>query len=166
MADERLEEAVGRLLRERGLTLAVAESCSGGLICHRITNVPGSSDYFLGGVVTYSNRAKMDLLRVTSETLAGHGAVSAETARAMAAGARELFRASVGLAVTGIAGPSGGTPAKPVGTVFIALAQAAGVGARQFLFSGSREEIKAATAEAALAWLHQELFHAPDLSRH
>lgn len=154
---EQPEETVGRLLRTRGLTLAVAESCSGGLICHRITNVPGASDYFLGGVVTYSNQAKVDLLQVPEATLTAHGAVSAETAVAMAAGVRDLFHAQVSVAVTGIAGPTGGTPQKPVGTVFIAVAGPKGVAARRFAFQGRREEIKAQTAQAALAWLAQEL---------
>jgi nicotinamide-nucleotide amidase len=117
-----LEEVVGRLLRGKGQTLAVAESCTGGLICHRLTNISGSSDYFQGGVVTYSNQAKMDLLRVSAETLEQLGAVSAETAAAMARGVRELFHADFGLAVTGIAGPTGGTPTKPVGLVFMGLA--------------------------------------------
>lgn len=157
MADERLEEAVGRMLRERGLTLAVAESCTGGLISHRITNVPGSSDYFLGGVVTYSNQAKVDLLRVSREILAKHGAVSAATARAMAAGVRHLFQADVGVAVTGIAGPGGGTPAKPVGTVFIGVARGEGVEVRHHQFQGTREQIKGLTADAALEWLSREL---------
>jgi nicotinamide-nucleotide amidase len=152
-----LEELVGRLLRERGLTLAVAESCTGGLICHRLTNVPGSSDYFLGGVVTYSNQAKMDLLRVPEEILAAHGAVSEATARAMALGVKEVFPAPLGLAVTGIAGPGGGSPEKPVGTVWIGLAAAGEVEARPYRFHGSREEIKALSAQTALDWLRREL---------
>src|SRR3990172_4634027 len=107
VADAPLEELLGHLLREQGLTLAVAESCTGGLICHRITNVSGASDYFLGGVVTYSNQAKMDLLMVPAEVLSFRGAVSAETARAMAVGVAEIFHADIGLSVTGIAGPTG-----------------------------------------------------------
>ncbi|MCL6622918.1 MAG: CinA family protein [Syntrophobacterales bacterium] len=154
---EQPEETVGQLLRRRGLTLAVAESCSGGLLCHLLTNVPGASDYFLGGVVTYSNRAKAELLKVPEATLAAHGAVSAETALAMVRGVRTLFQADVGVAVTGIAGPTGGTPAKPVGTVFIAVAAPGGVEARRFAFQGTREDIKTQTAQAALTWLMQEL---------
>ncbi len=157
MVEARLEEAVGRLLRARGLTLAVAESCSGGLICHRLTNVPGSSDYFLGGVVTYSNRAKVDLLQVPEAVLAAHGAVSADTARAMAAGVRRLFHAHLGVAVTGIAGPTGGTPEKPVGTVYIGVAVGDRVETRHYLFPGGREEVKSRTAAAALEWLKAEL---------
>jgi len=152
-----LEEMVGRKLRQQGLTLAVAESCTGGLICHRLTNVPGSSDYFLGGVVTYGNRAKLDLLRVPGETLDREGAVSAATARAMALGVKEIFHAPLGLAVTGIAGPSGGSPEKPVGTVWIGLATAAGVETKHFHFHGAREEIKALSAQTALDWLRREL---------
>lgn len=152
-----LEDLVGRLLRAKGLTLAVAESCTGGLICHRITNISGSSDYFLGGVISYSNEAKMDLLRVPAETLASHGAVSAETAVAMAAGVKKVFRADVGLSVTGIAGPTGGSPEKPVGTVFIGLATPQGVEWFHYLFHGSREEIKVLSAQMALDRLRKEL---------
>ena len=161
-----LEALVGRRLREQGLTLAVAESCTGGLISNRLTNISGSSDYFLGGVVTYSNRAKLDLLRVPEATLAQNGAVSPETARAMALGVKEMFHASLGLAVTGIAGPTGGSAEKPVGTVHLGLATAKGAKARQCLFPGSREEIKTLSAQTALNWLRRELHHAAGLSGH
>ncbi|MGQ9688837.1 MAG: competence/damage-inducible protein A [Desulfobaccales bacterium] len=152
-----LEEVVGRALRAQKQTLAVAESCSGGLICHRITNISGSSDYFLGGVVTYSNQAKMDLLQVAADTLAAQGAVSAETAAAMAKGVKELFRADFGVAVTGIAGPTGGTPDKPVGLVFVGLAGPRRVEVRRHQFPGDRDMVKALTAETALDWLRREL---------
>jgi nicotinamide-nucleotide amidase len=152
-----LEELVGRRLREQDLTLAVAESCTGGLICHRLTNVPGSSDYFMGGVVTYSNRAKMDLLRVPEDTLEKNGAVSETTAKAMALGVKEVFHTPLGLAVTGIAGPTGGSLDKPVGTVWIGLATESGVAAKSYRFHGSREEIKALSAQTALDWLRREL---------
>jgi nicotinamide-nucleotide amidase len=152
-----LEEVVGRQLREQGRTLAVAESCTGGLICHRVTNISGSSDYFLGGVVTYSNEAKMDLLQVAAETLREKGAVSAETAAAMALGVKDLFRTDFGLAVTGIAGPTGGTPEKPVGLVFMGLAPLNGVETRRHLFPGDRDMVKTLTAETALDWLRREL---------
>lgn len=155
--DVTLEQQVGELLRQRRWSLAVAESCSGGLICHRITNVPGSSDYFMGGVVTYSNRAKMELLQVPAAVLAEHGAVSAPTAAAMVAGVTKLFQTDVGLAATGIAGPSGGSAAKPVGTVYLGLATPKGVQTRHCLFHGSREEIKILTAQTALDWLRREL---------
>ena len=152
-----LEDLVGRSLKEQGLTVAVAESCTGGLICHRLTNIAGSSDYFLGGVVTYSNRAKMDLLRVPEGILAQQGAVSAQTVQAMALGVRGLFHAAVGLAVSGIAGPSGGSEEKPVGTVYIGLATSRGVQTRHYLFHGSREEIKSLSAQTALDRLRREL---------
>jgi nicotinamide-nucleotide amidase len=152
-----LEENVGNLLRSHRLTLAVAESCSGGLICHRLTNVPGSSDYFLGGLVTYSNQAKIDLLQVPAATLQAHGAVSAPTAAAMASGAAARFHADLAIAVTGIAGPTGGSPEKPVGTVYLGLATPQGVKTRHCLFHGSREEIKILTAQTALDWLRLEL---------
>jgi nicotinamide-nucleotide amidase len=152
-----LEDLVGRLLRRQGLTVAVAESCTGGLICHRLTDIAGSSDYFLGGVVSYSNEAKMDLLRVPADTLAQHGAVSAATAQAMALGVREVFHAPVGLSVTGIAGPSGGSAEKPVGTVYFGLATPEKVETRLCRFYGGREEIKTLSAQTALDWLRREL---------
>jgi nicotinamide-nucleotide amidase len=130
--------------------LAVAESCSGGLIGHRITDIPGSSAYFEGGVIVYSNRAKMDWLGVPRRLLSRHGAVSEETALALARGILERGRADLGLAVTGIAGPGGGTPEKPVGTVWMALASAKGVRSSHFLFGGRRRQIKALTAYTAL----------------
>ncbi|MDP9348394.1 MAG: competence/damage-inducible protein A, partial [Gemmatimonadota bacterium] len=122
VGDVGMEEVLGTLLRGRGLTLGVAESCTGGLIGHRITDVPGSSAYFLLGVVTYANEAKEQILGVRSETLREHGAVSTQTAEEMAAGVRRISGASLGLATTGIAGPGGGTPEKPVGTVCVGLA--------------------------------------------
>jgi nicotinamide-nucleotide amidase len=152
-----LEEVVGCYLNARKLTLAVAESCTGGLIGHRLTDVPGASDYFLGGVVSYSNDAKCDLLRVPDTTLARHGAVSPETARAMARGVREVFHAAIGLAVTGIAGPGGGSVDKPVGTVYIGLATDQGEDVWHYQFYGNRAEIKILTAETALDRLRREL---------
>jgi nicotinamide-nucleotide amidase len=164
--DQPLEEVIGLLLKEQGLTLAVAESCTGGVICHRITNVAGASDYFLGGAVTYSNRAKTELLGVPEEILEAKGAVSPETARAMAVGVREVFHADIGLSVTGIAGPTGGTPEKPVGTVYVGLAGPWGMDARRHRFNGSREQIKTLSAQTAMDWLRRELQHAQSLSRH
>ena len=152
-----LEELVGRQLREGGLTLALAESCTGGLIGHRLTNVAGSSDYFLGGVVCYGNQAKMDLLRVAPEVLAAWGAVSPETAREMARGAQIAFGARLGLAVTGIAGPGGGSSGKPVGTVYIGLATPQTVEVWHYLFHGSREAIKILSAQTALDRLRRQL---------
>jgi nicotinamide-nucleotide amidase len=155
--DTTLEELVGRQLQGGKLTLAVAESCTGGLIGHRLTNVPGSSDYFLGGVVSYSNEAKADLLRVPADVLAQKGAVSPEAARDMARGVRQAFHAGLGLSVTGIAGPSGGSPAKPVGTVYIGLATADGEDVWHYQFCGNRTEIKTLTAETALDRLRRKL---------
>jgi nicotinamide-nucleotide amidase len=148
--NEDLERQVGDTLRERGFTLSVAESCSGGLISHRITNIPGSSDYFDRGVITYSNKAKMDLLEVPKLVLESFGAVSEETAKAMANGVKKLAGSDLGLAVTGIAGPSGGTPAKPVGLVYIGCASESSTIAKEFRFSGSRGDIKEQTSEEAL----------------
>jgi len=116
-----LERAVGARLMKVGVTLALAESCTGGLLGQRITSVPGSSDYFLGGIVSYSNEAKKSLLGVSATTLSEHGAVSLETAREMVHGAMKAFGSDIGIAITGVAGPSGGSPQKPVGTVCIAL---------------------------------------------
>jgi nicotinamide-nucleotide amidase len=158
VGDRSMEEVVGGLLRERELTLSVAESCTGGLIGHRITDVPGSSEYFLGGVVAYANEAKTGLLDVRAETLAAHGAVSAEVAEEMARGVRRRFGSDLGLATTGIAGPGGGTPAKPVGTVHIALSWEGGAWSRRFeLGARGREWIKGSTAQLALDALRRWL---------
>jgi competence/damage-inducible protein CinA-like protein len=155
--DEPLEEIVGRQLKTAGLTLGLAESCTGGLIGHRVTSVAGSSDYFRGGVVSYSNEAKVELLHVDPEVLRAHGAVSPETARDMAQGARAAFEADLGLAVTGIAGPSGGSDEKPVGTVYIGLATPEEVEVWHYLFHGNREAINILSAETALDRLRRKL---------
>ena len=147
---ELLEVVVGQLLRQRGLTLVVAESCTGGLIGHRLTNVPGSSAYYLGSVTAYAYEAKEVLLGVRHNTLYEHGAVSAETAQEMARGIRRVLHADLGLAVTGIAGPGGGTPDKPVGLVYIALAAPDGKWVERHVWQGERQPNKAASAEAAL----------------
>ena len=145
-----LEETIGKLLNDRELTIAVAESCTGGLICHRITQAAGSSDYFERGIVVYSNESKIEQLHIPPEIIEAHGAVSAETAAAMADGIRLVSRTGLGLATTGIAGPTGGTPEKPVGTVFIALADAEEALVERFQFSGTRAQIKTLTAQTAL----------------
>ena len=134
----------------------MAESCTGGLISHLITNVPGSSDYFVLGTVTYSNNAKMRILGVSKIILESFGAVSSECARAMAEGVKNVGRSDLGLAVTGIAGPGGGSPAKPVGLVFIGLATEKTTSVKEFRFTGSRLEIKEQTARSALemVWGH------------
>lgn len=141
---------VGRLLRERGLTVGLAESCTGGLVGHRVTNVPGSSDYYRGSIVAYASDVKERLLDVRTETLSTYGAVSEETAREMARGARRVMEADVGVSVTGIAGPTGGTPEKPVGLVYVALAAPDGEWVEQYVWAGDRGENKARSAEAAL----------------
>jgi PncC family amidohydrolase len=145
-----LEEILGENIRTRGLTLATAESCTGGLVSDRITNVSGSSEYFPGGVVAYSYEAKVNLLGVSWDTLNTHGAVSEEVVLEMARGARKLFNADIGLSVSGIAGPMGGLPDKPVGTTWIGLATISGEWARQFVWDGDRAQNKHYSAEAAL----------------
>jgi len=154
---EDLEITVGRLLRQKGLSLAVAESCTGGLVSHRITNVPGSSDYYRGSVTAYACDVKEMLLRVRRETLAEYGAVSEQTAREMARGVRQATGADVGVAVTGIAGPTGGTAEKPVGLVHVALAAADGEWAERHVWDGSRQANKAQSADAALDLLRRYL---------
>jgi len=158
--DDEIESVVVRLLTAQKKTLALAESCTGGNLAHRVTNVPGASAVFPGGVVSYANGAKKNLLNVRAETLQQHGAVSAAVAREMAAGAREKFGADYALAVTGIAGPTGGTPEKPVGTVFIALASAAGVEVKKMLNPWDRATFKEVTATQALEWLRTRLISA------
>ena len=152
---ETLEEIVGRLLKERQATLAVAESCTGGLLAHRMTNIPGSSEYFERGVVVYSNQAKTELLQVPGELIAELGAVSAPVAEKMAEGVRHLSRATLGLAITGIAGPGGGSADKPVGTVFIALSGPDGTASRRYQFWGDRDQVKMISAQTALEWVRR-----------
>jgi nicotinamide-nucleotide amidase len=146
------EERLGELLRAKGLTVAVAESCTGGLIASRITDIAGASDYFLAGLVTYSNAAKASFLHVPEAILAAKGAVSAETAGKMAEGVRGAAGADIGLSVTGIAGPGGGTPEKPVGTVYMGLAAKDGVYVRHYALAGDRLSIKRQSADRALAF--------------
>ena len=146
------QELVTRCLNA-GVVLAVAESCSGGLIAHRITNVPGASAVFRGGVVAYADEVKKWLLGVSAAALAAHGAVSEPVALAMAQGARSLLDGDYGVAVTGIAGPDGGTVEKPVGTVYIAVAGPSEARARLYRFEGDRAAVKAQTADMALAFL-------------
>ena len=148
-----LEEVVGDLLRERGLSIAVAESCTGGLLASRLTDVAGSSEYFDRGVVCYSNEAKTELLGVPPELIAAHGAVSEPVAQAMADGLRTRARASIGVGITGIAGPGGGTATKPVGTVCIAVLTPSGDEVRTFQFLGPRDMVKFQSAQAAMNML-------------
>ena len=150
---ESLEERLGARLRARGWRIATAESCTGGLIASRITDVSGSSAYFERGFITYGNQAKMALLGVSGDIVAregGPGAVSEACARAMAEGVRAAAGGEVGLSVTGVAGPTGGSAEKPVGTTYMAVALPSGVSCRHHLFRGSRLEVKAQAAEAAL----------------
>jgi PncC family amidohydrolase len=148
-----LEEILCETMRARGLTLATAESCTGGLVSDRITNVSGSSEYFPGGVVTYSYEAKASLLGVSWDTLNTHGAVSEEVVLEMARGARKLFNADIGVSVSGIAGPTGGLPDKPVGTTWFGLATNTGAWARHFVWDGDRAQNKQRSSEAALQFV-------------
>jgi len=154
---ETLDDTLVSLFRATGATLALAESCTGGMIAARITEVAGSSAWFLEGVVSYSNAAKSRLLRVPAPLIERHGAVSAEVAMAMARGAREGADSDVALAVTGIAGPDGGSIEKPVGTVYVALAHRGGCSAEHFLFTGDRRKVRELTLFAALDWLRRHL---------
>lgn len=160
-AEERIDlpAVVARRLGERKATLATAESCTGGLIGHRLTNLSGSSAWYLGGVVSYANESKVRELGVPAATISQHGAVSEETARAMAEGVRSRFGSDFGLAVTGIAGPTGGTPEKPVGMVWLAVADAGGTTSQAHRWNGSREVNKEWAAQYALDLLRRRLLH-------
>ena len=151
--DGSLELRVGKLLEKKHLTLAVAESCTGGLLASRITDVAGSSRYFMGGIVSYSYEAKASLLGVSWDTLNTKGAVSRETVLEMAQGARRVFNADIAVSVSGIAGPGGGTPDKPVGTVWVGLATPSGEEARHFVWDGDRIRNKQLSSEAALQFI-------------
>ena len=151
--DRRPEEEIGSPLRRRKTTLSVAESCTGGLIAHRITNVSGSSDYFEMGIVSYSNRSKVELLSVPEKDIDRYGAVSHQVAEKMAHGIRLKAKTDIGLATTGIAGPQGCTRETPVGTVFIGLDHEGGTEVREFHFRGNREEIKEKASEKGLEML-------------
>ena len=148
-----LEQTLGPLLRARGLKLATAESCTGGLLADHITDVPGSSDYFVGGVVAYAYEAKVALLHVSWDTLRLHGAVSRETVIEMARGVRTALGADLGISVSGIAGPGGGLPEKPVGTAWIGLSARDGDWARKFVWDGDRRANKESSAQAALQFV-------------
>jgi PncC family amidohydrolase len=148
-----LEENLRDLMQARKLKLACAESCTGGLVSHRITNVPGSSAYFMGGVIAYSYEAKAGLLGVSWDTLNAFGAVSEETVREMARGALKLFDAGLAVSVSGIVGPSGGMPEKPVGTTWIGLSAKDGAWARHFIWDGDRERNKLDSSTAAIQFL-------------
>jgi len=150
---ERIEKQIGKALLRKGWMLATAESCTGGLLSHRITDIPGSSRYFAGGVTVYSNRAKTGLLEVKASLLKSRGAVSPEAALALARGVRRKFRAGAGIGITGIAGPGGGTPQKPVGLVFEAVVTPEEERVETFHFSGTRLQVKKQAVRAALRLL-------------
>jgi nicotinamide-nucleotide amidase len=159
--DQTLEGVVGGMLITRGMTVAAAESCTGGLLSQRLTSIPGSSAYFLRGAVTYSNRSKTELLDIAPELISTHGAVSGEVAEAMAAAARKSAGADIGVSITGIAGPSGGTKEKPVGTVFIGMAYdddgKASIRSQGYRFFGDRARIRLISSEMALEWIRRLL---------
>jgi PncC family amidohydrolase len=152
-----LEAELGEKLITSKVTLATAESCTGGLIANRLTNISGSSEYFKFGVITYSNRSKIEILKVPQKTIETFGAVSDETAKAMSEGIRLLAGTELGLGVTGIAGPTGGTPEKPVGLVYIGLASTDNTEVYKFNFSGSRIEIKQQSSDEALKIIMKDL---------
>jgi nicotinamide-nucleotide amidase len=159
--DVTMEEVVGRLLTERHLTLGVAESCTGGMIGHRITNVPGSSNYLLADLVTYSNASKVKFLGVSEDTLKQNGAVSEGCVLEMAAGVRKVTGADIGLATSGVAGPGGGTPERPVGTVCIALVAEGFKASRTYKMWGTRDWIKTLASQVALDWIRRYLLGMP-----
>ncbi len=159
--EEELEAVVGRLLKEKGMTISVAESCTGGLVQDRITNVSGSSEYFLGGMVTYSNESKMKFLNVQESSLKEYGAVSDVVAREMAEGVRNAVGTTIGVSTTGIAGPTGATPEKPVGLIYIGLATPDTVVARRFVFTDDRRLNKELGAQAALEMVRRYLLGIP-----
>ena len=152
---ERLPDMVGQMLCTKGYTISCAESCTGGLLTSTLTDVPGSSAYVMGSVVSYSNDVKSRILHVAEGTLAAHGAVSPETARAMAEGVRNLMQTDVGVGITGIAGPGGGSPEKPVGLVYIAVSTLGKTSVEKNVFSGVRAEIKRAAVNKALAMVQE-----------
>jgi nicotinamide-nucleotide amidase len=154
---ERMEEVVGEKLRKKGLTISVAESCTGGLIGNLLTNTPGSSNYFMGGLMAYSNKSKIDLLNVSPEVIEKRGAVSDKTVREMTEGVKKRMGTDIGLAVTGIAGPEGGSRDKPVGTVHIGLSTDRETFAGKYRFWGTRKQIKKNTAMMALDWVRRYL---------
>ena len=153
--EETLEEIVGRLLQSNQATLAVAESCTGGLVTHRLTQIPGSSAYLERGIVVYSNAAKVQMLQVPESLIAAHGAVSAEVAEKMAEGVRRASNTTLGLGITGIAGPGGASEEKPVGTVFIALASPKGTVSKKYQFSGERNQVKTISAYTGIDWVRR-----------
>jgi len=159
---KKLSTQIGAILTGKNLTISTAESCTGGLLAHILTGVSGSSHYFVGGVVAYSNQIKEKLLGVKHETLIKHGAVSSQTAQEMAAGVRNKFKTDIGLSTTGIAGPTGGTPTKPVGLVWIGLSYEGKTTTIKCLFAGGREQVKISSVDRILQTLLNDLSGAID----
>ena len=153
----KLERLIGDLLRETGRTVSIAESCTGGLICDRITDVSGSSDYFEGGMVTYSNESKAKHLGIPLEYIKKYGVVSPQVAKKMAQGIRKAFHTTFGLSTTGVAGPTGGTKRSPVGRVFIGIAGGKRIGVKKLDFKGNRREIKEKATEKSLEFFYEIL---------
>jgi len=152
-----LEQEIGALLRQKGLTLGIVESATGGLLSHRITNIAGSSDYYKGSVTAYSNQVKIGVVGVKEDTLNQYGAVSPQIAEEMALGGRKILSADICIADTGIAGPGGASPEKPVGLFYLGLSHGERTFSREHNFSGDREQNKQSAAEAALSWLKEYL---------
>ena len=157
-----LEKTIGNHLREKGWTLSIAESCTGGVICDRITNVSGSSDYFMGGMVTYSNESKAEHLGIPAAIIKRYGAASSQVARKMAQGVRKAFNTTFGLSTTGVAGPTGGTKRSPIGRVFIGFTNGKKAWVRKLDLKGNRREIKKKATDEALQFFYERLIH----SRH
>jgi len=155
----KLEKTIGNCLRKRGWTLSIAESCTGGLICDRITDVSGSSDYFEGGIITYSNESKERHLGIPLNEIKKYGAVSSQVAKKMAQGVRKIFNTTYGISTTGVAGPTGGTKRSPIGRVFIGLAKGRRTWVKKEDLKGSRREIKEKAAEKALQVFYERLIH-------
>jgi PncC family amidohydrolase len=155
----KIEKLIGDLLRNRGWTLSIAESCTGGLVCDRITDVSGSSDYFMGGMVNYSNESKSKHLGVPSNDIKKYGAVSPQVARKMAQGVRKTFNTTFGLSTTGVAGPTGGTRRSPVGRVFIGIAKGNRTWVKKLDLKGRRREIKRGATEKGLQFFYEKLIH-------
>ena len=158
-----LEQDIGDLLRQKKLTLGVVESATGGLISHLITNVPGSSDYYLGSVTSYSNEAKIKLVGVKAATITKYGAVSSQVAEEMAQGGRKVLAVDICLSDTGIAGPGGATLKKPLGLFYLGLSHQGGTESRRHVFYGDREQNKRSAADAALGWLKEYLVSLGDV---
>jgi len=157
LIDEKLLDKVSSLLKKQRLTIATAESCTGGLIAHTLTNVSGSSDYFDRGIISYSNNAKIKLLDVPEELIKKYGAVSEQVAKAMADGVRKKSNVDIGIATTGIAGPTGGTPSKPVGLVYIGVSNSDNTFVKKYLFTGNRLENKEQACNEGLLLLYDYL---------